>query len=365
MMSGYSPETFKPLLAKLIKTPEYFDPDDLRLALEHVFTPDAVQPVQIGSFLTALHIERVERRPDCLAAAADVLRSRALKATIEGTETDFVVDIVGTGGDGHNTFNVSTTAAVVAAGAGARVIKHGSRASTSSSGSADLLQSLDCLFIPPSADTPVPIPRIPFTFILAPHYHPAMAMIAPYRKALPHRTMFNVLGPLINPARPRGMVLGVAEPELGQPFAQSLRSGGVERALVVCGAEGLDEISCAGETHAWELADGRITERTLHPEQFGLAVHPLAAVAGGTPAENAETFRLLLTSGENIPERLTPVLHFVLLNAAALLVVAGLAENYKDGVEKAMKSITSGAAWKALETFRDVGKVALSKVQSR
>ncbi|CCM06158.1 uncharacterized protein FIBRA_08397 [Fibroporia radiculosa] len=354
-MPALTPETFKTLLGKLVKTPEYFGPDDLRAALEHVFTPDAVLPVQIGSFLTALHIERVERRPECLVAAADVLRKRALKATVDDADRDFIVDIVGTGGDGHNTFNVSTTAAVVAAGAGARVIKHGSRASTSTSGAADLLQSLGCLFVPPSANTPVRLPRIPFTFILAPHYHPALAMLAPYRKALPHRTMFNVLGPLINPACPRGMVLGVAERELGATFAHSLRDGGVARALVVCGAEGLDEISCAGTTYAWELADGRVVERTLHPAQFGLDVHPLAAVAGGTPAENAEAFRLLLTSGEDIPARLTPVLHFVLLNASALLVVAGVATDHRDGVEKARKSITSGEAWKALERFREAG----------
>ena len=118
-----SPEAFKTLLGKLVKTPEYFTPDDLRLALECVFTPGVVDPVQLGSFLTALHIERVERRPEHLAAAASVLRGRALKAAVEGVEEDFVVDIVGTGGDGHNTFNVSTTAAIVAAGAGARVVK--------------------------------------------------------------------------------------------------------------------------------------------------------------------------------------------------------------------------------------------------
>ncbi|OBZ71339.1 Anthranilate phosphoribosyltransferase [Grifola frondosa] len=352
----YSPDTFKSLLGKLVKTPEYFSPNDLRVALEHIFTPDAVLPVQLGSFLTALHIERVERRPDFLAAAAKVLRERALTAAVEDPDRDFVVDIVGTGGDGHNTFNVSTTAAIVAAGAGARVIKHGSRASTSSSGSADLLQSLGCAFAAPTPGTPEPIARIPFTFILAPHYHPALAMIAPYRKALPHRTMFNVLGPLINPAHPRGMVLGVAERELGATFAHTLEEGGVERALVVCGAEGLDEISCAGETYAWELQNGTVTERRLSPATFGLDVHPLIAVAGGTPDQNAETFRLLLTSGDAIPERLTPVLHFVLMNASALLVVAGVAKDYKEGVRLARESVTSGSAWKALEQFRDKGK---------
>lgn len=170
--------------------------------------------------------------------------------------------------------------------------------------------------------------------------------------------MFNVLGPLINPAFPKGMVLGVAERALGPTFAHSLSEGGVQRALVVCGAEGLDEISCAGETHAWELVDGRVTEKTLHPSQFGLPTHPLSEVSGGTPEENAKTFQLLLKSGENIPQQLAPVLHFVLLNASALLVVAGVAHDYKEGVEMALKSITSGAAWGALEQFRRAGRAA-------
>ncbi|GJE92511.1 anthranilate phosphoribosyltransferase [Phanerochaete sordida] len=364
MSSSYSSDSFKPLLKKLVHTPEYFSPDDLRLALDHIFTPNTVLPEQIGAFLTALHVNRVERRPDSLAAAADVLRGRSLKAAVQDADTDFVVDIVGTGGDGHNTFNVSTTAGIVAAGAGARVIKHGSRASTSSSGSADLLQSLGCLFTAPTPDTPMPIARVPFTFILAPHYHPALAMIAPYRKALPFRTMFNVLGPIINPARPRGMVVGVAEPELGYTYAQSIHAGGVERALVVCGAEKLDEISCAGPTHVWELKDGTVTEGTIRPEDFGLAPHPLVEVAGGSPEENAETFKLLLTSGAAIPEKLKPVLDFVLINASALLVVAGVAKDYKEGVALALDSITSGKAWKALDQFREAGRLAAEKVSS-
>lgn len=239
--------------------------------------------------------------------------------------------------------------------------QHGSRASTSSSGSADLLQSLGCLFTAPTPGTPLPIAKVPFTFILAPHYHPALAMIAPYRKSLPFRTMFNILGPLINPARPRGMVLGVAEPELGYIFALSLRNGGVERALVVCGAERLDEISCAGDTFAWELKDGEITEMTLHPDLFGLKTHALSEVAGGSPEENAATFKTLLTSGEAIPERLTPVLHFVLMNSAALLVVAGVAKDFKDGMQRSLDSIKSGKAWEALQLFREAGKAAAAK----
>jgi len=210
----------------------------------------------------------------------------------------------------------------------------------------------------------MPIPRVPFSFILAPQYHPALAFIAPYRKALPFRTMFNILGPLINPARPEGMLVGVAEREIGAVFAHSLRDGGVQRAIVVCGAEGLDEISCAGETWAWELQNGVITERVLRPEMFGLDVHPLTAVRGGSAAENAETFKTLLTSGEAIPASLTPVLHFVLMNAAALLVVAGTAKDFKDGTALALESITSGKAWEAFEIFRSSGGAAVGPTEN-
>ena len=202
------------------------------------------------------------------------------------------------------------------------------------------------------------INRIPFTFILAPHYHPSLASLAPYRKALPFRTMFNILGPLVNPARPRGMVLGVAQPEIGITFAQCLGEGGVERALVVCGFERLDEISCAGPTHVWELKDGKVTNTVLKPEDFGLPSHPLHTVAGGTPKENATTFKTLLLSGDKIPEQLVPILDFVLMNASALLVVAGIAHDYIEGTKLARESIISGKAWEALVSFREAGKKA-------
>jgi anthranilate phosphoribosyltransferase len=161
------------------------------------------------------------------------------------------------------------------------------------------------------------------------------------------------------------MVLGIAERELGPTFAQSLHDGGVERAFVVCGAEGLDEISCAGDTFAWQLKDGEITEIKLHPELFGLSVHPLTSVAGGTPTENAEIFKTLLTSGNAIPQPLTPILHFVLLNTSALLVVAGLASDFKEGVALAMDSITSGSAWDALLAFRKAGREAVEESSAR
>ncbi|KAG6845621.1 hypothetical protein H0H87_006674 [Tephrocybe sp. NHM501043] len=351
-MDQYTSDSFKPLLKRLVETPEYFTADDVKAALNHLFTPNALRPEQIGSFLTALHTHRIERRPEALGAAAESLRERALKADVHGLENDLIVDIVGTGGSGYNLFNVSTTAGIVAAGAGARVIKHGSRASTSSSGSADLLEALGCKFHASDQGTAIPIPYAPFTFILAPHFHPSLALVAPYRKALPFRTMFNILGPLINPVTPRGMIAGVAERGLGSTFAQSLRDSGVERALVVCGQENLDEISCAGPTWVWELRDGKIAETTLHPNDFGLEVHPLSTVAGGNAQDNAATLKGLLASGKDIPAELAPVLDFVLINASALLVVAGLADDYMEGTAMALKSIVSGSAWDALEQFR-------------
>ena len=248
-----------------------------------------------------------------------------------------------------------------------RYLQHGSRASTSSSGSADLLERLDCLFVPPTPGTTIPFPRIPFQFILAPHYHPSLAFIAPHRKLLPFRTMFNVLGPLINPAQPKGMVLGICEPELGATFAQSLLDGGVEKALIVCGVEKLDEISCAGPTHVWELnrtADGKgkIDEYLVDPvNDFGVPTHPLEDVAGHSPEENAKVFTRLLDPTQRLPpdtdketiRKYDAITDFVAINASALLVVAGIANDFKHGVELARESITSGKAWEALQTFRE------------
>ncbi|KAJ4466062.1 glycosyl transferase family, a/b domain-containing protein [Lentinula lateritia] len=365
----YETASFKSIMKKLIDTPEAFVPDDLRAAFHYLLTPDLLPPEQIGALLIALHLRHVERKPELLTAAACLLRERALTAVVEGGKEDFVVDIVGTGGDGYNLFNVSTAAGIVAAGAGARVIKHGNKASTSSSGSADLLEALGCNFIWPggACDTQAGqiIRRMPFSFILAPQYHPTLATIAPYRKALPFRTIFNVLGPLISPAQPKGMVLGVPQPELGLSFAKTLKDSGVVRALVVCGQEGIDEISCAGPTWVWELRDGRISESVLCPETFGFNPCPLQAVRGGGPDTNAETLEILLRSGENIPLSKRPLLDFVLMNASALLVVSGLADTYIDGVKIAYEAVISGKAWCALETFRDSLKVQAQALDTR
>lgn len=363
--STMNSDTFKPLLLKLINTPGKFTPEDTKAAMHHLATHGCVLPAQAGAFLAALKSSRIEHLPETLAAAANVMREYAVRVPLAEPEVP-AVDIVGTGGDGHNTFNVSTTAAIVAAGAGARVVKHGNKASTSSSGSADILLALGCPLTPP-ASTPTPLPNIPFTFLLAAHHHPALTSLAPVRKALPFRTVFNVLGPLINPATPRRMILGVYARELGPVFAEALRGMGVERALIVCGMESLDEISIAGGTWAWSLENGEITTTTLHPSHFELRTHPLSTVAGASPEANAQMLIDLLdpsapkptSAPASVPSEngLTSdpaaILDFVLLNASALLVVAGIAPDYPTGVRLARESISSGKAWAALQEFKD------------
>ncbi|KAG8682526.1 anthranilate phosphoribosyltransferase [Ceratobasidium sp. 423] len=366
--SNMSSDSFKPLLLKLITMPGKFTPDDTKTAMHHLATPGCVLPAQAGAFLAALKSSRIEHLPETLAAAAEVMREYAVRVPLADGGVP-AVDIVGTGGDGHNTFNVSTTAAIVAAGAGARVVKHGNKASTSSSGSADILLALGCPLAPPPSE-PVPLPNKPFTFLLAAHHHPALTSLAPIRKALPFRTIFNILGPLINPAAPKRMILGVSTRELGPVFAETLRGMGVERAMVVCGMESMDEISIAGGTWAWSLENGEITTTTLHPSHFELKTHPLSTVAGASPETNARMLIDLLDPNTpcNSPTDSTPaptegvtsdpgaILDFVLMNASALLVVAGLAPDYPTGVKMARESIRGGRAWEALTEYRDRDK---------
>lgn len=250
--------------------------------------------------------------------------------------------------------------------------QHGSKAATSSSGSADLLISLGCTLTFPPAELPTILARTPFLFLFAPHYHPALAHIAPIRRQLNFRTVFNVLGPLINPAKPGRMVLGVAKRELGDTFARVLQILNVDRAMVVCGKEGLDEISPEGETWVWSLDRGVIEESTIHPTRdFGLPTHKLTAVRGATPELNAQTFRALLQPGSPVPAHLAhpadpadspsieAIRDFVLLNAAALLKTSGRAASYTEGVALARASLESGDAWRAFQAFVDASGDAM------
>ncbi|KAG9040297.1 anthranilate phosphoribosyltransferase [Tulasnella sp. UAMH 9824] len=367
----YSPATFKPILEHLITNPKTFTQEEARLAFHHLGQDDfsGATPVQVGAFLMALKYSNKAHSPEIIASAADVMRSYAAKTEVQrdnSGQEPFVVDIVGTGGDEWNTFNVSTAAAIVAAGAGAKVCKHGSSATVSTSGSSDLLSALGCPLLTP---TPSVIPSsLPFTFLHAAATQPSISRLEPVRKSLPFRTIFNVLGPLLNPTNPRGMVLGVYTKELGPVFAHALKeSGKVERALIVCGQEGLDEISIAGSTWVWELngVDGSVTESTIHPALFGIEARPLETVVGSTPDVNAKVLMHLLSSGkEPLPsnDELPPsfsmgaVQDYVLINAAALLKVTGLATDWKDGVRLARESIDSGKALSALTMFRTWGQ---------
>ncbi|KAI5477780.1 anthranilate phosphoribosyltransferase [Pseudohyphozyma bogoriensis] len=353
-----SPTTFAPLLKKLVTSPATFTLADVRDSLAHLAAEDGALPAQMGAFLAALNLTGKDRQPEVFAACAEVMQKHALTVDVGEHGEGPVCDIVGTGGDGHNTFNVSTTAGIVAAGAGCRVYKHGNRAATSSSGSADILTSLGC---PVASLTPSSIPAIaaasPFLFLFAPNYHPAMVRVAPVRKAIAFPTVFNALGPLINPAKPKAMIVGVHSPYLGPVFAEALKITGVTNAWVVCGAEGLDEISPAGPTHVWEVKDGQITPREISPTLFGLPTNPITSVAGGAPSENAQTLIDLLDGKLPLDH---PIENYVALNTAALLVVAGVAKSPEEGVAMARESIKGGKAKAALDAFRKSSQAAIA-----
>ncbi|KAI8810320.1 glycosyl transferase family, a/b domain-containing protein [Cladochytrium replicatum] len=306
---------------------------------------------QVGGFLVALKLTGKESDPSIVAAFASVMRDNSLPVSVPPHFENSVIDIVGTGGDGQNTFNASTAAGLVGAGAGCIVAKHGNRASSSSCGSADVLEALGCHL---TNLTPDSVPRAldssGFAFLFSQVFHPAMKNVSVPRKELGVRTIFNLLGPLTNPARPKKIVLGVYAKELGLLFAQTLKLTGVQRAWVVHGEIGLDEVSPEGYTQVWELQpDGSITELRLHPSDFGLSEHPLSTVVGGDAAMNSKTMTSLL-NGE-LPDG-HPILDFVLLNAAVLVYVAGKAGSIKDAVGVARESIRSGKARSALEGFR-------------
>ncbi|KAI8342637.1 anthranilate phosphoribosyltransferase [Chlamydoabsidia padenii] len=349
------PTDMKSILRLLTHQPQQFTPDDADLAINEIMNGKAT-PSQISAFLVSLRYQEKDQDPAIVAACAQAMRSHARLIPygqdyqhLEGT----VVDIVGTGGDGHDTYNVSTTASIVAAGAGAKVAKHGNRASSSNSGSADLMEAHGCQItaVQPGQVAPI-LDATNFCFLFSQTYHPAMKHVASIRKEIGIPTVFNLLGPMSNPAKPARLVVGVHSPQIGDLMANALKMTGVKGALVVCGNEKLDEISPSGDTNYWRVHEnGTITTGVLHPTtDFGLATHPLSQVKGGDCHENAKTLDRLLDN--QLPEG-DPILDFVLLNAAALLVIGGVAEDFKDGVNKARESIVSGKAKSVLLAFRD------------
>jgi anthranilate phosphoribosyltransferase len=295
------------------------------------------EPVQTGAFLIALRAKG-ETVPELVGLARTM---RALAAPVSSSRPD-LVDTAGTGG-GPSTFNVSTTAALVAAGAGCAVAKHGNRSNTSRCGSADLLEALGVNVDLEPEEVGRCIDEVGFGFMFAPRHHAAMAHVVPVRKALGVRTIFNFLGPLTNPAAANRQLLGVADRHYQETIAEALVGLGSVRAMVVAAEDGLDELSLASPTRVIEVADGRTSEWFAGPAQVGLAPAGLDAVAGGTPEENAAATRAVL-EGEEGPRR-----DLVLLNAAAAIYVGGLASDLGDGVAAAAAAIDSGAAGNVLE----------------
>lgn len=286
-----------------------------------------------------------------LAAFARVMRRHAAQVFAEGEVLPTnMVDTCGTGGDGAQTFNISTAAAIVAAAAGARVAKHGNRAASSLSGSADVLEALGVRIDLPFLETGKAIRKIGIGFLFAQAAHTATRHAMPARKQIGVRTVFNLLGPVTNPAGAQAQVLGVFSADVMEMMAETLRELGTERAFVMHGAGGLDEISLAGATQVVELRDGEIRRYEVTPEEFGIERAALDAIRGGTAAENATLIQRIF-EGE-----LGACLDIVAVNAGAALLVAGVSNTLKEGAEVAREIIQNGIAKKKLEEMVKYGK---------
>ena len=303
-----------------------------------------VETAEIVRLLSAMNRRPVEVQE--LTGFSSVMRRHARRVFTDGEARPAnMVDTCGTGGDGSNTFNISTAAAIVAAAAGARVAKHGNRAASSRSGSADVLEALGVRIDLPFERYGKAIREIGIGFLFAQAAHTATRHAAPARKQIGVRTVFNLLGPLTNPARAQSQVLGVFSESVIDVVAATLAELGVERAFVVHGARGLDEISLAGETLVAEVRDGTVTRSTVTPDEFGVARAPLDAIRGGTAAENADLIRRIL---EDEPG---PARDIVVVNAAAALVAAGVAANFREAAGLASFVISSGAAAEKLASL--------------
>ncbi len=305
----------------------------------------------IVRLLTALNARPY--RAGELAAFARVMRRHATRVFAEGeTPPPNMVDTCGTGGDGAQTFNISTAAAIVAAAAGARVAKHGNRAASSQSGSADVLEALGVPIDLPFLETGRAIREIGIGFFFAQAAHTATRHAMPARKQIGVRTIFNLLGPLTNPAGAQAQVLGVFSADVLELVAETLRELGTERAMVIHGAGGLDEISLGGPTQIVELKEGKLRRYEVTPEEFGLARAPLEAIRGGDAEANAALIRKIF-SGEAGPAR-----DIVGVNAAAALVVTGSAKTLREGAEMAMQTMAQGKAEKKLRQMVEKSQTA-------
>jgi len=319
-------------LARVIEHREIFYDEMLGL-MRQIMTGE-VSPVMIAALITGLRVKKETIGE--IAAAATVMREFATKVPV--ADTTHLVDTCGTGGDTAHTFNISTAAAFVAAAAGARVAKHGGRSVSSKSGSADVLETLGVNIAMAPDQVARCIGEVGLGFMFAPNFHSAMKHAAPVRKELGVRTLFNILGPLTNPAGAPNQVIGVFHPDLVGILARVLQRLGARHALVVHGREGLDEISISGESLVGELRDGEVTEYTVHPEQFGMAVHDIAALRVANVEESRDRVLKVL---DNVPG---PERDIVALNAGAAIYAAGLATDLRAGVDKAREAMASSRA---------------------
>lgn len=306
--------------------------------MEEIMTGEAT-PAQFGAFVTALRLkgETVEE----IAGMAQLMREKATR--IDYPEA--LVDTCGTGGDASGSFNVSTAAAFVVAATGLKVAKHGNRAMTSQSGSADVLEALGVKIELTPEQVRRCLDEVGIGFMFAPAFHPAMRFAGGPRREIGIRTVFNILGPLTNPAGARHQLLGVADPALGGKMAQVLQRLGSKHALVVHGADHLDEMSICAPTQVWELQDKSIKEYTITPEELGLTRAPADAVKGGTAQENAATLRAALAGQSG------PIQDVVALNAAGALVAGDKAPDLRGGLEIGRKAITNGDALRKVDAL--------------
>lgn len=297
-------------------------------------------PVQMSAYLTALALKG--ETIDEITASAAGMRAHCIKL-LHNLD---VLEIVGTGGDGSNSFNISTTSSLVIAAGGVPVAKHGNRAASSKSGAADVLEALGVkITLTPERSAEI-LKKINICFLFAQNYHIAMKYVAPIRKELGIRTVFNILGPLSNPAGANMELMGVYDQSLVEPLAQVMANLGVNRGMVVYGQDSLDEISMCASTSVCEIRDGKFTSYEITPEQFGYERCEKGALTGGTPAENAEITKAILKGEEKGPKR-----QAVCLNAGAALYIAGKAASIEEGVKLAESLIDSGTALKKLGEF--------------
>ncbi len=326
-------------LTRIIEHREIFH--DEMLALMRRIMGGEMSPVMIAAFAVGLRVKKESIGE--IAAAAQVMREFATPVVV--ADRKHLVDIVGTGGDGSHTFNISTAAMFVAAAAGARVAKHGGRSVSSTSGSADVMEALGAHILLTPEQVATCLAETGIGFMFAPSHHASMRHAAPVRKELGVRTLFNILGPLTNPAGAPNQLLGVFHPDLVGIQVRVLQRLGSEHVLVVHGANGMDEISLSGETQVGELHNGEVREYVVHPSDFGLPVYDARALRVANCAESVACIQRALANEDG------PVRDIVLLNAGAALYAAGVAASIGEGVKRAREAVASGAAAAKLSQF--------------